>query len=685
MAFGLIKTDQGKALIRTRVGAKEPEVFFTGTWVWPVIHKLEQMDISVKTIEIDRSGSDGLICKDNIRADIKVTFFVRVNKTQDDVIKVAQAIGCARASDQRTMEELFAAKFSEALKTAGKALDFVDLYTMREEFRDGIINVIGTDLNGYSLEDCAIDYLEQTPMSALDENNILDAQGIRKITELTAIEHVKTNDFENNEKKRITQQDVEAAEAIFELERQKADAQAKQQREIETVKAREQAETLKVQQEERLKAETARIKSDEDIAIQEENKQRQVEVAQKNRERVIAVESERVEKDRALEIISRERETDLQRIAKDKEVENEKREIAIVIRERIAVEKTVAQEEEAIKRLRVVEEANRTKEALVIAAEGEAQEALVKDIKAAEAAEQAAGHFAKEKVALAEAEAQEKLIQETKAAEAAEEAAKFKARERITLAEAELETTDRQAKAKVRMAEADFEAAEKEAEGKKRLAEGVQAESAASGLAQVQVKDSDADATQKLGLAEAKVLREKGLAGADAVGANMQAEALGIREKAKAMAAFDERSRQHEEYRLRLEMERAVDLAAIEARQRVAEAQATVLSDGLKNATIDIVGGESIFFDRLVQAMSAGKALDGFIRKSDQAQTLLADYLEGRSSFTGDLKEVLSGLSSGDLQNLSAASLLAKLASGGGEKSVLGEVAKKVVGEPETE
>jgi len=36
------------------------------------------MDISVKTIEIARTGREGLICRDNIRADIKVTFFVRV-------------------------------------------------------------------------------------------------------------------------------------------------------------------------------------------------------------------------------------------------------------------------------------------------------------------------------------------------------------------------------------------------------------------------------------------------------------------------------------------------------------------------------------------------------------------------------------------------------------------------------
>ena len=95
---------------------------------------------------------------------------------------------------------------------------------------------------------------------------------------------------------------------------------------------------------------------------------REIEVALKNRERVIGVENERVEKDRALEAIARERETELQRIAKDKEVAVEKRAIAEVIRERIAVEKTVAEQEEAIKRLRVVEEAERNKEATVIAA-----------------------------------------------------------------------------------------------------------------------------------------------------------------------------------------------------------------------------------------------------------------------------------------------------------------------------
>ena len=173
------KVPQGRALIKTGLGGAKV-AFDNGLVVIPVMHRMEIMDISVKRIEIERTGTNGLICKDNMRADIKVAFFVRVNKTKDDVLSVAQMIGVTRASDQSALVELFDAKFSEALKTVGKQFDFEDLYTQRQKFKDEIINVIGTDLNGYSLEDAAIDDLEQTPKEMLNPDNILDVQGLEK-------------------------------------------------------------------------------------------------------------------------------------------------------------------------------------------------------------------------------------------------------------------------------------------------------------------------------------------------------------------------------------------------------------------------------------------------------------------------------------------------------------------------
>ncbi|MBV1958554.1 MULTISPECIES: flotillin family protein [Streptomyces] len=628
------KVEQGKALIVSKV--RSVDVTFTGQVVLPVLHKAETLDISVKTLEISRTGREGLICRDNIRADIRIQFFLRVNKTVEDVIRVAQSIGTARASDAGALQEFFNAKFSEALKTVGKQLDFTDLYTQREEFRDRIIAVIGTDLNGYSLEDAAIDYVEQTPLAQLDAQNILDAQGIRKITELTAAEHVRTNEFQRHEEKEITRQDVDAREAILELERRRSDAEIRQRREIETLRAREEAEIARVAEEERLRAQTAFLHTEENLGVQRENQAREIAVAQKNRERVIAVESERIEKDRLLEVIARDRETELTRIAADKEVEAERRDIAEVIRERVAVDRTVAEQEESIKRLRAVEEAERDRQALVIAAEAVAQEQLVKDIKAAEAAEQAAVH---------------------------------RANEELTLAEARVKAAGLDAQAKLK------------------LAEGIQAERAAEGLARVQVQEKEADALEKTGLAEAQATearlraeaegeRAKALARAEgttaqasadaaAVGEKLKAEAAGLTEKAAAMAALDEASRGHEEYRLRLAAEKEIRLAGLQAQKEVAEAQATVLATGLESADINIVGGESVFFDRIVDSVSFGKGLDAFVSNSATAQRLGADWLDGTSSFTGDLTSVLSSVTSGGLRDLSASALMGRLAKEG--------------------
>ncbi|MFJ9377696.1 flotillin family protein [Streptomyces sp. NPDC101455] len=657
------KVEQGRALIVSKT--KKVDVTFTGAVVLPVLHKAEFMDISVKTIEIRRTGREGLICQDNIRADIHISFFVRVNKTVEDVIKVAQAIGTQTASDPVAIQDFFAAKFSEALKTVGKQLDFVDLYTKREEFRDRIIQVIGTDLNGYHLDDAAIDFLEQTPMTQLDNQNILDAQGIRKITELTTIEHVRTNEFQRTEQKEITRQNVDARETILELERRQAEAEIKQRREVEVLRAREEAATAKVQEEERLGAQAAFLRTEEQLGVQRENQAREIAVAQKNRERVIAVENERIEKDRLLEVIARERETSLSGIAKDKEVEAERREVADVVRERIAVDRTVAEQEEAIKKLRVVEEAERTRQAVIIAAEAEAQEKLVKDIKGAEAAEAAAKH---------------------------------RAGEQLTLAEARLKSADLDARAKLR------------------LAEGIQAEAAAAGLAEVQVRDKEAEVTVKAGRAEAeatgarlraeaegtearlraeaegtraKVLAEaegvranalaeaegaqakvlaqaegvraNALAEATGIGEKLKAEAEGLTEKAAAMAALDDASRGHEEYRLRLQAEKEIRLAGLDVQRQVAEAQATVLATGLEHADIDIVGGDSVFLDRLMSSISFGKSVDGFVQNSQTAQALARPWLDGTSTIADDLARVLGPVSTADVQNLTVSALLMKL------------------------
>ncbi|WP_288376001.1 flotillin family protein [Chryseobacterium culicis] len=611
------KTVQGIVILRTGYGGTK--VFFNAGIVIPIIHRMESMDISVKKLEISREGRAGLICKDNMRADIQVAFFIRVNKSVDDIVNVGQTIGCQRASDAQTLRELFEAKFSEALKTVGKKFDFTELYEARSEFRQEILDIIGTDLNGYVLDDCAIDYLEQTSIDKLDKDNILDSEGIKKITELTATQNIKANQVRRDEEKTITKQNVEAREAILELEKQLAEKEESQKREVANIKARENAEILKVEEEERLRYETVRIATEEKLQIAEENKLRQVVIAAKNKERADLVETERVLKDKALEATERERIVSLAQIEKEKAIELEKKSIQDAIRERLTMEKTVVEEQQGIKDLEAFKTAERNKQV---------------------------------EITVATQEAEKKLIEETRAAESRRLAAEKDAQKYVIEAQAKRD------------------AAEKEAEARKIIADAKAKEEATVGLSEAQVMHAKADAAERQGIVEAVVIEKKadaskkeGIAQAEVIKEKALAEAAGITEKAEAMKKLNEAGKEHEEFRLQLAKEKDVELAQIAIQKDIAEAQSTVLAEAFKSAKIDIVGGDNTFFDNVIRQVSAGKGLDKFISHSENAQIVKENLLGDGENIIGKVMGMVDKykISSDDIKNMSIASLIFKL------------------------
>jgi len=650
------KVSQGYALIVNDMSSK-PRVHFTGGLVLPVIHKMEVMQISLITLEIDRKSNDGLICKDNLRADITVAFYLRVNETRDDVLRVAKSIGVDRASDKEAVNELFGAKFSEALKTVGKNMMFLDLFENRIQFREKIIEVIGNDLNGYVLEDVAIDYLEQTPKSKLDPNNILDSEGIKKITEITAIQNIQTNRLEKDEQLAITKKNVETREAMLALERQQVDAESKQKREIQTVQAREAAETRKVQEEQRLKAEQAKIETDEQLEIRDQVKMRQVEIAEQNRERAIVIEKEKVIRAQEMEVVNRNREVELAVIEKDKALEEEKKVIAQIISERIAVDKKVTEEEERIKEVKEVSEADRMKQVRILAAEASAQEELVRTVMRAEADEKKATHKAREINVMAQAELEAASKQSESAKKLAEgeqatAAASGLAEARVM--EAKADAKEKEGLVEARVMEAKADAREKEGVAEAHILEAKALAKEKEGTADANIQHARAISSEKEGLAEARVLEEKlsaeargneelgkaqavaekeiGMSKAEVLRAKGKAEADALVDKFAAMNNMNKESREFEEFRLNLEAHLQEVMASIAANKDIASDQAIVLASALEKANIDIVGGQGDYFDKLAKGMGAGNAVNGFIEKSPIVQALMEKLLGGASA-----------------------------------------------------
>src|SRR6188768_892649 len=103
--FCIRKIQPGRAGIKTGWGGLR--VSFDWMVRVPMIQNYHIMDISVKKLEIHRKGKDGLVCKDNIRADIGVAFYIRVEATEESVRKVAQMLTPERVSDMEQLKQLF--------------------------------------------------------------------------------------------------------------------------------------------------------------------------------------------------------------------------------------------------------------------------------------------------------------------------------------------------------------------------------------------------------------------------------------------------------------------------------------------------------------------------------------------------------------------------------------------------
>ncbi|MCU0786985.1 MAG: flotillin family protein [Verrucomicrobia bacterium] len=663
--FCIRKIQPGRAGVKTGWGGLK--VSFDWMIRVPLLQTYHIVDISVKKLEIARKGKDGLVCKDNIRADITVAFYIRVDANEESVRKVAQMLTPERVSDVGQLRELFEAKFSEALKTAGKQMEFHELFTERIKFRDRIQDTIGKDLDGFLLQDVAIDYLEQTPLEQHDPDNVLDSEGIKKITEITQREAVIANEFTKRASVQIEKENADADIAKREQLRRNEEDNAKQTRAITEVKATEEAEARKVIESRRQEVESRRLEADEAISLRTEDMKRAVQ----EREYTVTKEKQRLAQEAQQEgeeaRVRRERvvalaDMDKQVKVADAAVEVERKRAVVV-----AEQKAVVQQEEEKLNIEAQMTAERVRQVTLIEADMNAKKDQVEKVVASEAQKEVERNLA-----------EGQKIKTVTEADAAREAA-LKESERIQT-----------------IADAQAKASEKKRHAMEQEAEGVAAQEAARGLAEAKViiakagaRKVDATAVREMGVAEAEVeqvkgdaharvtetqaeaeaegIKDKELATAAGIEAKLLAEAKGIEEKAKSMKLFQATTQQHEEFRLKLAKERDVELAAIHVNRDIARAHSEVVGEALKNSKIDIVGGENDFFEKIVRAVGGGKSVDRLVGSSSTLTDIKQTFFNGDPEhFKTQLRQWVKefGIKTEDLKNLTVAALLARLLAG---------------------
>ncbi|WP_158501982.1 SPFH domain-containing protein [Vitiosangium sp. GDMCC 1.1324] len=186
------RVGSGEALV-IELGAANTRVSFGSALVLPMLHRAEVLDLSVRKVVVERRGRQGLSCRDGIRVDVRATFLVKVERVAANVLRVAREVGCARANRPEEVQALLEERFSCALVSSASTFNFDELVADRSLFIDHVMVEVGSDLLGFTLDRVSLGRLEQTPLDQLDPTNVLDAQGILKLTERATRLAVETN------------------------------------------------------------------------------------------------------------------------------------------------------------------------------------------------------------------------------------------------------------------------------------------------------------------------------------------------------------------------------------------------------------------------------------------------------------------------------------------------------------
>lgn len=152
------KPKAGTALIRT--GAGGSKVVIEGALLAiPILHQVEEIDLTTKTFTVRQA----VLTKDQLSATIEVVFYFRIGNNSSSVRAAAQSIGCERSFQQEALEKFFLPKLSNALKIVGSEFDSTTLTPQNVAVKMSILQTVGTDLDGYELDDCVVERVDLVP------------------------------------------------------------------------------------------------------------------------------------------------------------------------------------------------------------------------------------------------------------------------------------------------------------------------------------------------------------------------------------------------------------------------------------------------------------------------------------------------------------------------------------------
>ncbi len=394
-----VRASKESAFVRTGLGGQKV-IADGGAIVLPIFQQITPVNMMTLRLQVERANNEALITLDRIRADVKAEFFVRVKKDTEAIAQAAQSFG-SKTLHPEELREILQGKFVDALRAVAAGMDMQTLHEKRADFVQSVQTTVAEDLakNGLELESVSLTGLDQTSVEYFNATNSFDAQGLANIARITEAKREERNKIEQETRIRIEAKNLEAEQQSLTIRQEGEFARLSQEREVSMRKA-EQESLIKTEQAMRHReAQESEIMAAKQIALQNINKEREIE--QSNLEKTRQLETADIARKQAVEISQQEAAIN---IAQKSEAKSKaEAEASKALAEKV-------REEENVTTVRMIAEANRTREVEVISARQDAERDATRVTVAAEAEKKAAEDLAEARLTGARAEAESIII-----------------------------------------------------------------------------------------------------------------------------------------------------------------------------------------------------------------------------------------------------------------------------------
>ena len=272
------------SLVRTGLGGRKV-VLDGGVIVLPYFHKVSRVNMQTMRLEVSRHGEQALITKDRLRVDVGVEFYVSVEPTEDSIARASQTLG-GRTFEADKLRDLIEGKLLDTLRSVAAQQTMDNLHEGRGAFVKEVKSALTEEIrrNGLELESVSLTALDQTPFTALDENNAFNAVGMRKLAEVIANSKKERATIDADAEVSVRRSAMEAAKRTLQIDLEEQEAQIEQVKTLESLRAAQLAQIAASKAESEIAANAAKIEMEKSIRasdIRREEEITKAEIAQR--------------------------------------------------------------------------------------------------------------------------------------------------------------------------------------------------------------------------------------------------------------------------------------------------------------------------------------------------------------------------------------------------------------------